>query len=69
MPAPQCDVEGCENESKRTLSLERAGNAIKKAGLSVPVRKKRRRAHFCQEHYRSVKKHLKKEREIERMRW
>lgn len=65
----KCSVEGCENEAGRSLSLEKAGNAIKKARLSIPVNRKVRRVHLCKEHHRAIKKFLRKEREIERKRW
>ncbi|MHA2054858.1 MAG: hypothetical protein ACW99F_14825 [Candidatus Hodarchaeales archaeon] len=65
----KCDVEGCPNESKKTVSKEKAGNAIKEAGLTLSLRDKVTKAHLCRDHYRKIKKKLKKDREIERLRW
>lgn len=64
-----CDVEGCTNESKKTVSKQKAGNAIKEAGLQLSLRDKVTKAHLCKDHYRKIKKKLKKDREIERLRW
>ncbi|MHA2223668.1 MAG: hypothetical protein ACXAC8_00440 [Candidatus Hodarchaeales archaeon] len=64
-----CDVENCSNESKKTVSREKAGSAIKQAGLTFNVREKVTKVHLCAQHYRKIKKQLKKDREIERLRW
>jgi hypothetical protein len=64
-----CDVEGCSKESKKTVSREKAGAAIKDAGLNLSIKDKVTRAHLCADHYRRIKKKLKKDREIERLRW
>ncbi len=64
-----CDVEGCSKESKKTVSREKAGAAIKEAGLNLSVRDKVTKAHLCADHYRKIKKKLKKDREIDRLRW
>jgi hypothetical protein len=64
-----CDVEGCSSDSKKTVSREKAGTAIKQAGLVLTIRDKKTKAHLCADHYRKIKKKLKKEREIERLRW
>lgn len=64
-----CDVEGCTKESKKTVSREKAGTAIKEAGLTLSLRDKKTKAHLCADHYRKIKKKLKKDREIERLRW
>ena len=65
----QCDVEGCTKDSKKTVSREKAGAAIKEASLNLSVRDKVRKVHMCADHYRVIKKKLKKDREIERLRW
>jgi hypothetical protein len=65
----QCDVEGCTKDSKKTVSREKAGAAIKEANLNLSVRDKIRKVHMCTDHYRVIKKKLKKDREIERLRW
>ena len=64
-----CDVENCSQESKKTVSREKAGSAIKQAGLTFNVREKVTKVHLCAQHYRKIKKQLKKGREIERLRW
>lgn len=64
-----CDIENCENESKRTVSREKAGAAIQQAGLNLAVRDKKTKAHLCADHYRKIKKQLKKDRKLERLRW
>ncbi len=64
-----CDVEGCSNVTKKTVSREKAGGAIKQANLTLSIRDKVTKVHLCAEHYRKIKKQLKKDREIERLRW
>jgi hypothetical protein len=64
-----CDVEGCTNDSKKTVSREKAGSAIKEAGFQLNLRDKKTKVHLCIDHYRKIKKKLKKDREIERLRW
>jgi hypothetical protein len=70
MPAKKnCDVENCSKDSKKTVSREKAGAAMKEAGLSLSVRDKVTKVHLCADHYRKIKKKLKKDRKIERLRW
>ncbi|MFX1514834.1 MAG: hypothetical protein ACFFC6_00860 [Promethearchaeota archaeon] len=71
MPAQKkpCDVEGCSGLTKKTVSREKSAAAIKQAGITLAVRDKVTRIHLCAEHYRKIKKQLKKDREIERLRW
>ncbi|MHA1214603.1 MAG: hypothetical protein ACTSPG_04865 [Candidatus Hodarchaeales archaeon] len=64
-----CDVEGCTKESKKTVSREKAGFALKEAGLSLSVKDKVTRIHLCSDHYRKIKKKLKKDRKLESLRW
>lgn len=64
-----CDVEGCSSLTKKTVSREKSGAAIKQAGLTLGVRDKVTKIHLCADHYRKIKKQLKKDREIERLRW
>ena len=64
-----CDVENCENDSKKTVSREKAGAALKQAGIEISIREKKTKIHLCAEHYRKIKKKMKKDREIERLRW
>jgi hypothetical protein len=64
-----CDVENCFKDSKKTVSREKAGAAIKQASLSLAIRDKKTKVHLCVDHYRTIKKKLKKDREIEHLRW
>ncbi|MFX0173904.1 MAG: hypothetical protein ACFE9L_18625 [Candidatus Hodarchaeota archaeon] len=64
-----CDVDGCSKESKKTVSRQKAGAAIEQADLNLALRDKKTRIHLCSDHYRRIKKKLKKDREIERLRW
>ncbi|UCG03597.1 MAG: hypothetical protein JSW11_06335 [Candidatus Heimdallarchaeota archaeon] len=64
-----CDVEGCSSVTKKTVSREKSGAALKKAGLTLSIRDKVTKVHLCADHYRKIKKQLKKDREIERLRW
>ncbi len=64
-----CDVENCSDLTKKTVSREKAGAAIKQANLILDVRDKVNKVHLCANHYRKIKKQLKKDREIERLRW
>ncbi|MFX0014549.1 MAG: hypothetical protein ACFFB2_05315 [Promethearchaeota archaeon] len=64
-----CDVEECSGVTKKTVSREKAGNAIKEAGLTLNIKDKVSKVHLCADHYRKIKKQLKKDREIERLRW
>lgn len=64
-----CDIEACSDVTKKTVSREKAGNAIKQAGLTLNVKDKVTKIHLCAKHYKKIKKQLKKDREIERLRW
>ena len=67
---PKCDVDGCENPSERSLSEQKVADALQKQNLKlVKAKRKSRRVNLCKDHYRGIKKHLKKESKIERMRW
>ncbi len=61
-----CSVENCENEAVRSLSIEKAGEALSLAGLSYKT--SRRRILLCKEHYKAIKKQLKKAQKEERLR-
>jgi hypothetical protein len=69
MSKPVCSVEGCKNESERSLAHDKVSKALKEASLSVSLRPKERRVNLCKTHYRAIKKFLKKERKLERDRW
>jgi len=62
-----CSIENCENEAVRSLSIEKAGEALSSAGLSYKT-SRRNRIHLCKEHYKKIKKHLKKAQKEERLR-
>ena len=67
--AKTCDVVSCDKESKKTVSEQKAGTAIKEAGLEISLRPKVRKVHLCADHYRKIKKRMKKDREIDRLRY
>jgi hypothetical protein len=68
-PSRNCDIEGCTNGYKKTVSREKAGTSIKDAGLSLSIKDKITRVHLCPDHYRIIKKKLKKDRKLESLRW
>ncbi len=57
----KCTVTGCANDAVRSISSEE----VSKAGLKVSSSG---RAYLCKNHYREMKKKLKKDREVERWR-
>ena len=65
----KCQIESCENESARTMGKERISEALKKEKLEINVRTKMTKVKICKEHYRRIKKHIKKTDKIERLRW
>lgn len=67
--AKKCDVIGCDTKYKKTLSLNKASSALAAENLEVSTRRGSRKFHICREHYRRVKKRLKKKRKLERLRW
>ena len=58
-----CSVSSCGGEAIRSVYAAKA----KEAGLDVP--KDSRRAYLCREHYKSLKKALREEDKLKRMRW
>ena len=66
---PKCSIEGCDKESDRTISIDKAGIALKEEGLVAETKKKKRKFHICKDHYRRIKKHMKKDRKLDRARW
>jgi len=66
MEENKCDVLGCNNPSYRSISLQK----IKKLGIeNLQFNTNRRKVRLCKEHYKVVKKYLKKERKFEKWRW
>ena len=57
----KCTVTGCGNDAVRSISTEE----VSRAGMKVSLGG---RAYLCKEHYREMKKKLKKDREVERWR-
>jgi hypothetical protein len=57
----KCTVTSCANDAVRSISSEE----VSKAGLKVSTGS---RAYLCKNHYREMKKKLKKDREVERWR-
>jgi 6-phosphofructokinase len=66
-----CSVENCENESVRSLSKDRITDVSEKLGFNLVTARSDRvkRAHLCKEHYKQIKKSLKKKDKYERMRY
>lgn len=62
-------MEACENESARSLSREKTVNALKETGLKTIEGRKTRRINLCKEHYKKIKKIMKKERKLDQLRW
>lgn len=62
-----CSVENCENEAVRSFSIEKAGEALSSAGLNYKA-SRRNRIYLCTEHYKKIKKYLKKAQKEERLR-
>ncbi|MFX1520726.1 MAG: hypothetical protein ACFFCD_12485 [Promethearchaeota archaeon] len=62
-----CSIENCENEAVRSLSIEKAGEALSSAGLNYKS-SRRNRIYLCTEHYKKIKKYLKKAQKEERLR-
>jgi len=57
-----CSVEGCAEVAIRSISTEMASDARLKTMDA-------RRAYLCKKHYKELKKHLKKDRRLQRWRW
>ncbi|MHA1237912.1 MAG: hypothetical protein ACTSSJ_01480 [Candidatus Odinarchaeia archaeon] len=58
-----CSVDGCSNKAVRAVSSDKVAKANLKIGAN-----KVRNVYLCEEHYKVVKKVLKKERKIEKWR-
>ncbi|MEM2905515.1 MAG: hypothetical protein QW057_06985 [Candidatus Bathyarchaeia archaeon] len=56
-----CDVAGCEASAERSVPIDRAT----KAGLKLNAE---RRAYLCSQHYKEMKKKLKKDARFEKWR-
>ncbi len=55
-----CDVDGCNNEAERSLSMKQVANS--KLALKPG---EHRSVHLCKEHYKQYKKETKTERSID----
>ncbi|MHA2298139.1 MAG: hypothetical protein ACXAEU_09400 [Candidatus Hodarchaeales archaeon] len=71
-----CDIVECDEDHSRTLSKVKIGDALTKESLTVKKeakgkkgRSKGSKVKLCKDHYRRVKKHIKKKESIERLRW
>lgn len=58
----KCSVSGCDKLAVRSISQDKAQSA----NLNVEVT---RRVYICLDHYKELKKKLKKERKIDKWRW
>lgn len=65
----KCNVDNCENEADRTLGKDKLAKALLEENLKLDIKPKVTKVKLCKEHYRRVKKHLKKDNKIERLRW
>jgi len=57
-----CSVSGCKKAAVRSISVDKAHAAELNVGGV-------RRAYICDEHYKELKKKLKKDRTVEKWRW
>ncbi|MFW9928298.1 MAG: hypothetical protein ACFFD1_02795 [Candidatus Thorarchaeota archaeon] len=64
-----CQIVSCSNESTRTVGKDRLSDALKKENLELNARTKETKVKLCKEHYKRLKKHMKKKDKIERLRW
>jgi len=65
----KCNIEDCENDADRTLSKQKIGNALLEENLKLNLKPKVTKAKICKAHYRKLKKHIKKQDKLERLRW
>lgn len=65
----KCNIENCENESERTLGKQKLAKALLEEGLKLDLRPKVTKAKICKPHYKRLKKHIKKQDKLERLRW
>ncbi|MCS7096926.1 MAG: hypothetical protein NZ926_00340 [Candidatus Methanomethylicia archaeon] len=63
-----CSITGCSSHAIRSLSYFEISKAILDAGLNVDS-KVSRRVYLCENHYKIIKKFLKKEKMYERWRY
>lgn len=61
--------KACENDSARTLGRDKITTACKEERLEINARSKVTKIKVCKEHYRKIKKHMKKDSKIDRIRW
>lgn len=61
-----CSVDGCNEDSRKTLSAKKVESACPDLKLTGKVGN---RAHLCKKHYKEFKKKTRKEREFERLGW
>lgn len=65
----KCNVDNCENEADRTIGRDKVKAALIEEDLKLDIKPKITKVKLCKEHYRRVKKHIKKDNKIERARW
>ncbi|MEM3465485.1 MAG: hypothetical protein QXW47_11685 [Candidatus Jordarchaeales archaeon] len=61
-----CSVEGCGNPAARSFSQEEIAKIMPKVGLSLQSSGKK--IYLCEKHYKQVKKELKKQKKLEKIR-
>ena len=65
----KCNVDICENEAERTIGRDKIRTALVEENLKLDIKPKITKVKLCKEHYRRVKKYIKKDNKIERARW
>jgi len=58
----KCSVSGCDKLAVRSISQDKAQSANLNVGVT-------RRVYICLDHYKELKKKLKKKRKIDKWRW
>ncbi|MEM1718020.1 MAG: hypothetical protein QXX87_01180 [Candidatus Jordarchaeales archaeon] len=61
-----CSVAGCESPAARSLPQDEVAGVAPKAGFSLSS--SGRRVYLCEKHYKQVKKELKKQKKLEKLR-
>lgn len=63
-----CSVRGCDEKATRSVSADKAREALQGAGASFED-DRARRIYLCQKHYKVYKKQTKKEKKVEKWRY
>lgn len=63
-----CGIEGCSNIAERSLSSVKIATALTKEGLKTKPSRKTK-VKLCRDHYRLIRRHIKKDRRIDSLRY